>query len=119
MGKKQQAIALREIGYTYEEIGKALGCSRQYICQLIGKGNPQRFQYIKKEDCAYPKLAEWMNKNKVSRSEFVRRMGLQSLPENIIRFSRILRGEIELKKKEIDRMLKITGMTYEELFGVI
>lgn len=119
MSKKQHAIALRESGCTYEEIGKALGCSKQYIAQLIGNRNPHQFQYIKKEGCAYPRLAEWMNKNEVSRSEFVRRMGLLSLSENILRFSRILRGETDLKKTDIDRMLKVTGMTYEELFEVI
>jgi transcriptional regulator with XRE-family HTH domain len=117
MSKKQMAIALRAQGFTYQQIGDELGCSKQYIAQVLGKQSVHNFHVIKASDCAYPRLAKWMNENKVSRSEFLRRCGLLPLGENLARFHRILRGNIEPRKTDIDRMLKVTGMTYEELLG--
>lgn len=119
MNKKEQAMSLRQQGWTYQQIGNELGCSRQRIAQILGKQAVWGFQYINTEECVYPKLAEWMNKNKVSRSEFLRRIGLQAEPRNIIRFSSILCGRIDPRKTDIDRYLNVTGMTYEELFEVI
>ena len=33
--------------------------------------------------------------------------------------SRFLNGKTDIQKRNIDKILKVTGMTYEECFGVI
>jgi hypothetical protein len=57
-----------------------------------------------------------MNENKVSRTEFLRRMGFFPYGENHTRFCKYIRGEWQPKKPYIDKMLAVTGLTYETLF---
>jgi hypothetical protein len=59
-----------------------------------------------------------MNDNKVTRREFLRRMGLVTHNTNYERFNNILRGEGDPQKHYIDKMLEVTGLTYEVLFEV-
>lgn len=102
---------------TYKQIGEAMGISRQRVSQICGKQDVAHFRVI--TDCPYHNLRNWMNENKVSRTEFIRRMGLESNRENLARFRKIIRGENEPRKSYIDKMLKVTGFTYEQLFEVI
>ena len=43
-------------------------------------------------------------------------MGLTSCPENYDSIGNKLRGDTELKKSDIDKLIQITGITYEKLF---
>lgn len=113
--KRKKMKMLREHGLTYQEIGDRVGVSKQYVGVVCGEHNPSYFAYIGKE-CIYPNLRDWMNDNKVSRRELLRRMGLTAHAENYGRLSRYLRGEASPRKHYIDRMLDVTGMTYEEMF---
>jgi hypothetical protein len=112
--KKDLYMMEREKGLTYQQIADKYGVSKQNVAQLCSKHEPSRFQYNR--TCAYPALRKWLNDNKCSTSELVRRMNLVAAPENIARMQRVLCKRNELKKWEIDKLLEITGMTYEELF---
>ena len=118
MADKERMKLLREQGLTHGEIAKVFGVSRQYVSHVCGKCDPAYFIPIGSE-CIYPNLRKWMNENKVCRGEFVRRMGLVLHTNNIERFGRCLRGEYHPPKPYIDKMLKVTGLTYETLFAEV
>jgi transcriptional regulator with XRE-family HTH domain len=115
MNKKEQMLAMRNGGALYREIASVFGVSRQYVSLICGKSNPRRFIPIG-DNCVFPNLRKWMNRNRVSRGELLRRTGLEMHTNNYSRFNSIMRGEIQPRKDYIDRMLKVTGMSYEELF---
>jgi hypothetical protein len=116
MDKKARARQLREEGLTYQQIGKALGCSKQYIAQILGKQDVSKYRYF--HNCIYPNISKWMNANKVSLAEFVRRMGHQAISGNLATLRDILTGRVQPRKPYIDLMIKVTGMPYEVLFEV-
>lgn len=115
MGKKDQIRALRKQGLTYRKIAEQFGCSYQYVAQVCGRKCDYRFSTIK-DTCIYPNLRKWMNDNRISRAEFVRRMGLMPETCNISRFGNVLLGKHYPRKPYIDLMIKVTGMPYEVLF---
>ena len=116
--RKQLIKADREAGMTYSEIARKHGVSEQYAAQVCGKSCPGRFHVIKKESCIYPNLRKWMNENRCSRYELVRRMGYEALPGNSARLSEYMAGNNQPRKPYIDKLLKATGMTYEVLFAM-
>ena len=115
--KRKQMQMLREQGLTYQKIAEQFGVSKQYVAQVCGKRDPAHFAYVS-DKCIYPNLRDWMNKNKVSRMEFVRRMGLTTNAENCNNLSSYINGKTHPRKQYIDKMLKVTGLTYEEMFCV-
>ena len=115
MSKKEKMHALRDMGLKYQDIAEMLGVSRQYVSAVCSKRNPAYFAPID-EKCIYPNLRNWMNENKVTRKEFLFRMGITVSGENYNRFGAYLRGENYPRKPYIDKMLEITGMTYETMF---
>lgn len=117
MTKKELIIKLHDDGLSYTEIGRTIGVSRQYAATVCGKQDVAYFKPIG-DTCVYPNLRKWMNENKVTRREFLRRMGLVTHDANYKRFNNILRGEGDPQKHYIDKMLEVTGLTYEVLFEV-
>ena len=106
--------AERESGLTYKQIAEKYGVSVQCVQQACAKHSPAHYRY--NNTCIYPVLRKWMNDNKCCLAELLRRMGLTTHPGNYDRLVRILSGRSELKKSDIDILLRVTGMTYEELF---
>ena len=115
ISKRKQMQMMREAGSKCKEIAEAFGVSKQYVSQVCGKGNPKYFQIVG-DDCPYPNLRNWMNENKVSKMELLRRIGLASVPSNYERLCSYINGKTFPRKPYIDKMLKVTGLTYEELF---
>lgn len=115
MSKREEAIKLRQQGYTQKQIGEALGISKQYASVLTGRHDGIRCPVISRK-CPYVNLRKWMNDNRISRAEFVRRMGLVPQSDNIERFSSLLNGKYQPRKPYIDKMMAVTGMTYEVMF---
>lgn len=113
--KRKQMQMLRDQGLKYREIAEKFGCSTQYVSMVCGKRDPSHFVPIG-EECIYPNLRKWMNENKMSRREFIRRMGLTAHANDYERLSKYIRGEYHPRKPYIDKMLEVTGMTYETLF---
>ena len=105
-------------GKSYREIGEIVGLSRQMVFNYIGGDNAARyFQPLTPKMVVYTGLRGWMNTNKVNRAEFTRLLHNGVFyPANYNRCKRILSGEGIPTKSTIDKMLAITGLTYEELF---
>lgn len=116
MDKKAEMKLLAEKGLNYREIGEQLGISRQYVAQCLGKAGAGYFRGLKKDECIYEGLRLWMTRNHVSRNELMRKMGLCPCTGNSTRIRELLSGKTELKKHHIDKLIGITGMSYEALF---
>lgn len=118
MATLKEKKELFEQGLTRTEIAKQLGISRQAVSQALARYNPAYFKLITESNCIYPNIREWMNKNKVSMNEFVRRMGCASYAGNFYTLKNNLTGKTDTKKSTIDKILAITGMTYELAFDL-
>lgn len=116
--RREEMLQDRAAGMTYAEIGQKHGVSRQRIGQICGRWNKYYFKVIKKDGCVYVNLRNWMNENSVSRSELVRRMGLDPCGETLSRMRSYLSGRNNPPKAYIDRLISATGMSYEQLFEI-
>jgi transposase len=121
MGKKKHPKAdlyakERESGKSVIEIAEMYGVSYQAVSQATAKLRNGYFKHYTEKSCVYPNLRKWLNDNKVSRSEFARRMELPPTPTNTHRISYYFTGRSYPSKATIDKFLKATGLTYEELF---
>lgn len=118
-GKSERTMQMkqdREAGMTCREIAEKYGVSHQWVHSVVGRYSPERFRYVKEQACVYPNLRNWMNANKVGKREMLRRMGLEAYPKNSTYLYTVMTGRRSPRKTYIDRMLQVTGMTYEELF---
>jgi transcriptional regulator with XRE-family HTH domain len=107
----------RENGLTYEEIGKKYGVSRQRVAQCCGKFQPTRFTFVTEKGCSFVNLRKWLNSQKMTTAELLKRLGLEAHKYNYQRLYCTLSGRRELKKSEIDKLIALTGLTYEQLFA--
>ena len=114
--RTMQIILDSESGMTCRAIAEKHGVSHQRVQSVVGKYSPAHFRYLTESGCIYPNLRRWMNSNKVSRAEFLRRMGLEAYPENKRRLNAVMTGNYDVRRSFVDRMLRVTGMTYEEMF---
>ena len=103
-------------GMNYAEIGKEFGISKQRVHQLIGNADKSKFQSFAPERCVYDGLRKYLNENKISTAELVRRMNGVCHPETCHDISKALKGS-NTTKNVIDKILCVTGLTYEEAFG--
>ena len=117
MATKQEKMALREQGLTYREIAEHLGISHQAVAATLSGCDPRKFHLISESQCAYPGLRNWMNDNKVTNAELVRRCGLTPCSNSFERMRGYLCRRAEPRKRTIDKILSVTGLTYEEAFG--
>lgn len=108
----------REKGKTYREIAEMYGVSFQAVACACGKQKDYQFRAWTKERCIYPNLRNWLNENKISCKEFVRRMGQVPSGGSDYSFRNYLSGEAYPQKRTIDKMLEVTGLTYEQLWEV-
>lgn len=108
--EKKKAFCMLVDGATYQEVANELGISKQAIHQKFGSLINGKAISIK---CGgkYINIMKFMTENGVSRKEFANSIGVSYQC-----FRRVLTGEQEPSKKTIDKILKFTGMTYEEAF---
>lgn len=117
MATKQEKLALREQGMTYRQIADHFGISYQAVAQALAEYNPKHFKRVSESGCIYPNLRKWLNDNKVGKSELVRRCGYANVYRNKNRFDYYLTGRNEPPKRVIDKILMVTGLTYEQAFS--
>ena len=116
--RRAQALKLRtEENMTYQQIADSMGVSKQYISQLLcGTVKEKGYQRVRESAFPYPALINWMRENQVTQMKLVQKMGYASSPGNYNKVSqRIKRGN--LRKTDIDKLLEVTGLSYEKLFG--
>lgn len=102
-----KAKEMRAAGATYNEIAAALGVSKARAHQLA---TYEKGCYFHKEVVAaipYKGLREWMEAHKVGVAELSRRCGT----------GRIFAGGYGINKNTVDKILAVTGLSYEDCFG--
>lgn len=109
--------AEHDAGLSYSQIAAKHGISKQTVAQACGKLRENYFAQYTEEQVVYPNLRRWLNENRVSRAEFCRRMGFGWGARNVTRVSSWFHGRYDPKKSTIDKIIEITGLSYEELFG--
>lgn len=103
-------------GYTVKEIAEKLGVSRARIYQITYSRMLNSFREITPEMNIYPNWRKWMNENSISIRLFCELMGLDLSSTNYNNVYGWMRGRCYPTKKNIDRILEATGLTYEQLF---
>ena len=117
MKKVEMYEDMRAEGMTYQEIAKACGCSYQNVSQVLARYNANQFRAFTKKRCCWDGLRDWLNDNRISLQELIRRrMGRNHTGSVADTLRRQLRGEQPLKMEDIDFFRELTGLTYEELF---
>ena len=106
----------RENGLTCPEIAQKYGVSRQRVYQCCAKSSESHFNKWTKERCIYIHLRNWLNDNRITLSELIRRMDWELLPGNYNAVRAWLNGKTYPIKKNIDKLIEITGIPYEKLW---
>lgn len=118
MNIKEQVLELTDQGYTFSEIGRRCGCTRQYVTQILKRSNVSisDFRKLSEDNCVYPNILKWWNENRMTYPKFLSSMDMVYHQNNITRLKKYLRGDGNPRKEYIDKMIAATGMPYEELF---
>jgi plasmid maintenance system antidote protein VapI len=114
MTKKDKADAyfLRLNGCSVEEIAQRFGVSKQRISQILPRFD-RSFQKTRNSDrCIYPVIKKYLLDNRLTYRRFAIICGLHpnSLYRNLV-------GDCDFSKRTIDKILAVTGMTYEQAFS--
>lgn len=99
-----------DCGRPYREIASRFGVSTRWIIYSFLPREKRRLHCIK--TIQYPKLAEWMYQNGVSRENIAEWTGLPQLTSN-----KILTGKLPPTFEFILKILEKTGMEFEEIFS--
>ena len=108
--EKMSIVQMRIDGYTMQAIAEKKGISKQRVSRILCSicdmdTQPRRYKYL------YGNILNWMLDNHVQ---------LKTLAENIGVCTSTLGAKLQGKKdfnmSEIKKILKITGMTFEEAF---
>ena len=107
--QKMQAYKMLLDGCTAEEVGNKFGITRQRVCQLFPIKKLRK--EMASESCIFPNISKWMEQNDYGYTDIAKMCDFQV---HKIQYS--LKNDANITKLLIDRLLKITGMTYEEAF---
>ena len=107
----------RDKGMTYTEIAKKYGVSHQAVAQACARRGGKRFKPYTSEEVVYPNLRKWLNEKEITRKEFAREIGRLPNATASTQINHWFRGRNYPNKQSIDKILKITGFTYEVLFA--
>jgi transcriptional regulator with XRE-family HTH domain len=107
----------RAKGMKYREIAAKHGVSYQAVAQVCAARDEGRFRPFTEEECAYPNLRNWLNENRVMRNELARRMFGYTGGKYTALISNWISGRNYPTKVNIDKLMSITGLTYEQLFS--
>lgn len=116
--RREAFIEDRAAGMTWAAIAKKHGVAVETARTLcMGSLRNKWFQPMSKKRCIFPKLRVWLNDYQMS----VTALSVMMYGENwsncsVTHVARILSGAGKLCKEDIDKILAITKMTYEEAF---
>lgn len=114
------AVHMRGIGSTFEEIGRKYGVSRQAVQDLLKKNgvSPRRHAKIY-EDIPYQGLYDFVMANPGMSLSALSHVIFGSTTRNEVeRTQRILKGHnFTLRYSNIRRLESASGMTFDELFA--
>lgn len=114
----KQMLLWREQGLTYQEIADRCGISKQRVHQIIGV---VRKNNVGIESIVYKGIYDYMKENsKITYSTLYSKISGGNSSENAIKNFRVFlhnsADEGKLNIKQIKRLIKLTGKSFEELF---
>lgn len=118
MVDREKAAEMRRDGMTYAEIGEYFGVSRQRIEQCLKGRVKTRKCSTDMERIPYEGLYNWLMDNpKVTYPTFARLVFGTCNTNTTNKIQNLLHGRnVLIGKRSYDRMMAVTGMTYEQLF---
>ena len=111
--QKVEMYRMRLEGKSYQAIADRFGVSRQYVHQLFGqkyKSEPYRNVNVQ-----YTGLRKWMNESNYSVAKLARESGCTDHSYGTI--TSYLQGSPRMDIDSIRKILRFTGLTFEEAFG--
>lgn len=108
--QKIEAYAMRLDGVSLQGIADHFGVSKQYIHQLLP--GARRSNKKKYESYIYPNIVKFLRENNVSAKHLAELCDITNSGIN-----HFLSGKSGGSKTTIDKILAVTGMTYEEAFA--
>lgn len=112
--QKVEMYRMRLEGKSYQDIADRFGVSRQYVYRLIGqqcKSEPYRNVNVR-----YTGLRKWMNESNYSVANLARESGCTD-NHSYVTITSYLQGSPRMDIDSIRKILRFTGMTFEEAFG--
>ena len=120
ISKTQQIIQLASEGCRQSDIAKKVGVSRQFVSHICWKHNISiertSITTFSSENCVYPALRDWWNENNMSYKKFFDLMQMSYHGENLKSMKSFFMGNRDIRKSFIDKLISVTGFSYEQLF---
>ena len=110
--QKKTAYAMLIDGFSLKEVSEATRSDEAVIRKEFGMVFPELKKRRNMNSGIFPNLENWMRENKVSNKDLA--SVVEVTPGCM---SHLRRGETDIMKRYIDRILAVTGMTYEECFA--
>ena len=113
---REMVFKLREKKYTQQYIGDLCGISKQRVNTILKQKDMKNTEAKRKYRMFYwPALRKFLDENDMSVREFCILLGEQNQStSNLARFLYGYTDTITIQK--LNRILEVTGMTYEEIF---
>lgn len=115
-------------GKTYREIADEYGVSLSLIAGIVGRATqrePRRKSGLhfteSTVELQYPALEKWREQHDLTQGEMARVCGMDMVTYRAIAYKRDYihrHARLGPSKRMIDSILRGTGMTYEEAFGI-
>ncbi len=113
--QKVEMYRMRLEGETYRAIGDKFGVSGQYVHQLLGqKYKPEPYRNV---NVQYTGLRDWMNECNYSVAKLARESGCTD-HHSYFTITSYLQGSPHMDIDSIRKILRFTGLTFEEAFGI-
>ena len=114
MTDKQKVEALQMLlnGATYAEVGRKYMLSTETIRKMFINILDRGTRSHSRVECIYQGLGDWCEKNGYTAHSLGKNLGVSNGVMH-----KAFREEVYLRKDNIDKILELTGMTYEECFA--
>lgn len=116
-GSLDVIFRLASEGYTQVEIGNLLGLSRQRIAQIMG-GRGKPYSMVRPRSI-YRGLNEWMMQNNITYATLTAMMGYSPSTSAQMQVRNRIMGDTELRMRDINKLIELSGKTYEYLFSFV
>ena len=112
---KERIRQLAKEGIPIAHIAREYGITRTKVYDIIAETGQKHFRPVMPGRCIYVNLRNWMNKNRVSRDELIRRMGLEVNDSTRNKVKNFVCGRVYPSTYEISLYMEASGLPYEEL----
>ena len=100
-------------GCTFQKIGDTFGMSKQAVYQKLQLTDHRRTSGYDK--IVYPNIKHWVEKNNASFAQVVRAMGSKGKTSATTHAKNVLTGITKMSLEDIQGLIKLTGLSFEEV----